>query len=404
MAGRTVAAVRAGVARSAPLRTSRHAPDYGLFAVVAVLVVLGLLMVYSSSYAVAAYDYDDPHYIIRRQLAWAIVGFGALIVLMNIDYHWLQRLAVPLMVVTLLALALVIIPGVGTEVNGARRWLGVGPLTGQPSELAKLAVLVYMAAWLAAKGDDLKHFSLGVVPFVAIVSLVGGLILAEPDLGTAVMIGVITGTLFFVAESRLVHVLYLAAGALGAGLVLVLTAGYRMDRIFSFTSAEADPSGVGFQTLQLLVAFGSGGLWGLGLGVSRQKFFYVPGAYNDGVMSIVGEELGFVGAVAVLALFALLLWRAAWVAHRAPDGFGALLVTGVIAWIGIQALINIAGVTRMIPLTGIPLPFLSAGGSALATTLAAVGIVLSVSRYADHGGRAPEAEVRGAVRESEAAR
>jgi cell division protein FtsW len=356
-----------------------HGPDWLLLAVVVTLVLFGLIAVYSSSYAYAEFEFEDPNYFAKRQAVWAGFGFLALLVLMLSDYRWLRWFAPPIVLVSILLLAAVV--GFGDHVNGARRWISIGPLSAQPSEFAKFAVLIYLSAWLAAKGEIVRNFQLGVLPFMFITAVTGALVIVQPDLGTTIMIIAISGTLFFVANSKLTHFLGLTFGSLALGGLLILVSGYRMDRSASFTSAEADPSGLGFQTLQLLVAFGSGGVWGLGLGVSRQKFLYIPGSHTDGVMAIVGEELGFVGVVAILALFGVLLWRAALIAHRAPDTFGSLLATGVIAWIGFQLIINVAGVTRMIPLTGIPLPFLSSGGSALFSTMAAIGVLLSVSRY-----------------------
>jgi cell division protein FtsW len=397
--GRGVRGARGSSASTSTWVVRRRPPDYVLFALVTTLVVFGLIVVYSSSYAYAAFEFDDPNYFFRRQAVWAVLGLGVMLVFMNIDYRWLRHLAVPLIAVTIVLLAVVL--AVGEDVNGARRWITIGPFGGQPSELAKFAVLIYMSAWLVAKGETVRDFQMGVAPFLAIVALVGGLVMAEPDLGTTFMIAIITGTLFFVAQSRLSHVLLLATGTLLAGGVLILTSGYRSDRITSFWAPESDPSGLGLQTLQLLVAFGSGGIWGLGLGVSRQKFLYIPGAHTDGVMAIVGEELGFVGVVMVLLLFAGVIWRAAWIAHRAADKFGSLLATGIISWLGFQLLINVAGVSNLIPLTGIPLPFLSYGGSALAATMAAIGVLLSISRYAALG--EPEVTPRGAVPASAAA-
>lgn len=379
-----------------PWVARRHAPDYVLLAVVTTLVLFGLIAVYSASYAYAEFEFEDANYFIKRQLLWACVGFVVLVALMNLDYRWLRWLAIPI-----IGTAIVMLIGVhvvGDDAYGAKRWITIGSFSAQPSEFAKFAVLLYMSAWLAAKGEAVSDFQMGFVPFVFIVACVGGLVMAQPDLGTTVMIVAITGTLFFVAKSKLIHIFWLVIASGMSGLLLIALSGYRMDRIASFRAAESDPSGLGFQTLQLLVAFGSGGVWGLGLGVSRQKFLYIPGAHTDGVMAIVGEELGFVGLVVVLMLFVVLVWRAAMIAHRAPDTFGSLLATGTIAWIGVQLLINIAGVTRMIPLTGIPLPFLSSGGSALAATMAAVGVLLSVSRYTAIP--EPTTSPRGAVRSS----
>ena len=361
----------------------RHAPDYGLLTTVLVLLIVGLIFVYSSSYVLAEVEYDDPNHFIKRQFMFAVLGLIGLVTVMQFDYRHLRRLSPLLMLGALLGLGAVLVPGVGVESNGALRWIQVGPLPPvQPSEFAKLAVLIYMAAWLASRGDALRDFSLGVLPFVGMVGLVGALVMLEPDLGTTVMIAIIAGTLFFIAGARLVHVITLAASGIFAATLLILAGGYRMDRILSFTDAESDPTGVGFQTLQLLVAFGSGGVWGLGLGVSRQKFFYVPGSHTDGVLAIIGEEIGFVGVLVVLALFLVLFWRAWLIMRRAPDTFGSLIAAGVLVWFAFQLLINVGGVTRLIPLTGIPLPFLSAGGSSLLVSLIAVGLLLSVSRYA----------------------
>ncbi len=371
----------------------RHAPDYGLLTAVLVLLIVGLIFVYSSSYVLAEVKYGDPNHFIKRQLIFALLGLTGLAIVQQFDYRHLRRLSPLLMLGALLALGAVLVPGMGVESNGALRWIQVGPLPPvQPSEFAKLAVLIYMAAWLASRGDALRDFSLGVLPFVG---MVGALVMLEPDLGTTVMIAIITGTLFFIAGARLVHVVTLAASGIFAAVLLILAGGYRMDRILSFTDAESDPTGVGFQTLQLLVAFGSGGVWGLGLGVSRQKFFYVPGSHTDGVLAIIGEEIGFVGVLVVLALFVVLFWRAWLIMRRAPDAFGSLIAAGVLAWFAFQLLINVGGVTRLIPLTGIPLPFLSAGGSSLLVSLIAIGLLLSVSRYAAF---APEPEQPRGVR------
>ncbi|HRC61614.1 MAG TPA: putative lipid II flippase FtsW [Dehalococcoidia bacterium] len=379
----------------------RHGPDYLLLAVLTVLLVIGLIAVYSSSYALGYAQFGDPNFFIKKQVLFAVLGLVGMFIAMNVDYRILMKLSPLLMLFALLGLAAVLLPGIGFEQNGARRWVALGPLPPlQPSEFAKVAVLIYMAAWLAAKGETVKDFSLGVMPFVGMVGLIGALIMLEPDMGTAMMVALITGTLFFVAGARLTHLLALVGSGLVMAVILILSHGYRADRLLAFTSAEDDPTGVGFHALQMLVAFGSGGIGGLGLGVSRQKFFYVPGSHTDGVLAIVGEELGFIGVVVVLLLFVVLLARGLRIAMRAPDRFGSLLATGVIAWIALQLLINVGGVTRSIPLTGIPLPFLSYGGSSLMALLTAVGVLLSVSRYAaiDDPERLPP--TRGVVRPS----
>ena len=348
------------------------------------LVVLGLLMVYSSSFAVGLLAYDNANYFVLRQAMWAAIGIGGMLVLMRLDYHWLRTISPLLMLVAIVALVAVLVPGIGLERNGAQRWIAMGPLPPvQPSEFAKLALIIYVAAWLSGKGTYIRSFALGFVPFVTMVGIVAGLILLEPDMGTASVVVLITVTLFFIAGASLTHLLALVGIGGVAAVFLIMTAGYRAERLMAFLRPEDDPSGIGFHTIQLLIALGSGGISGLGLGASRQKFFYIPSAHTDGIFAVVGEELGFIGAMGVLLLFALLIYRGFRVLLRSSDEFGALLATGIICWISYQALINVGGISRAIPMTGIPMPFLSYGGSALATLLAAVGILLSISRYAN---------------------
>jgi len=360
-----------------------HAPDYLLLTVVLLLSVIGIIAVYSASYALGQRQFNDPNFFVKRQAIFMVAGLLIMAVTMRLPYHALMRLSPLVMLAAVAGLALVLVPGIGYEQNGARSWIRIGSIPPlQPSEFAKFGVIVYLAAWLTAKGDQLKDFSLGVVPFVAMVGFVAALIMLEGDLGTTIVVGAITGTLFFIAGARLTHTLTLATSAvLAAGVLLATGDQYRMDRLTSFLHAENDPQGTGFHTLQLLVAFGSGGIDGLGLGVSRQKFFYIPGAHTDGVLAIIGEELGFIGACMVIGLFMLLLARGWMVVKRADGQFGSLMAAGILAWIAFQALINIGGVTRLMPLTGIPLPFVSYGGTALLAIFAATGVLLSISRY-----------------------
>jgi cell division protein FtsW len=355
-------------------------PDYAILVTTLALVVIGLIFVYSSSFAIALQEYNDVNYFLLRQLGAALIGLVAMFTLMRIDYRKL-RLVSPLLML-LAVLSLVAVLAMGTEVNGARRWITLGGLPPfQPSEFAKLAVIIYIAAWLASRGREVKTFALGLAPFILLVGLVAALILMEPDTGTAAIVVMATVALFFLAGGSMTHVFTLAGIGLVAGVLLVIGGEYRADRVLAFTSAEDDPSGIGFHTLQLLIALGSGGWEGLGLGVSRQKFFYIPGAHTDGVFAIIGEETGFVGAMIVIGLFAYLIYRGFKVAMNARDEFGAYLAMGVICWISFQALINVGGITRSIPLTGIPLPFVSYGGSSLIMIMAGVGILLNVSRY-----------------------
>jgi cell division protein FtsW len=345
------------------------------------LVMLGLLAVYSSSFAVGYLAYGDTNYFVTRQAVFALVGVGALVLFMRMDYRHLRAISVPMMVIALVGLLAVLTPGIGVERNGASRWLVLGPLSLQPSEFAKLALIVYISAWLASRGSDINRFSLGFVPFVLMVGVVGGLVIAEPDMGTTIIILLTASTLFFVAGAPLTHLALLIAvgGAISYGVII--SKDYQLDRLASFVSPESDPQGIGFHIIQLLIALGSGGPVGLGWGASRQKFFYLPSAHTDGVFAILGEELGFIGLMAVLGLFAFFLYRAVRVTMRSRDQFAVLLGIGIVSWIAYQTLINIGGITRTIPLTGVPLPFLSYGGSSLISVLAGVGILLSLSRY-----------------------
>jgi len=361
-------------------------PDILILLCVGILTIGGLVIVYSASFAVGLNDYNDVNYFIVRQAMGAAAGAVAMVVLARFDYHRLAGLSPLILLACLVGLAAVLIPGIGVNANGAHRWIQIGPLPPvQPSEFAKLAMVIYIAAWLAAKGEQVKTISLGVIPFILMVGLVGGLIMAEPDMGTFLVIVLTTSTMFFIAGASLSHVIALALGGLSGGLLLIAVEPYRWERLKSFFGAENDPEGKGFQILQLLIALGSGGLRGIGLGESRQKFFYIPGAHTDGIFAIVGEELGFIGAMIVLILFAVLIFRGFRTAVKANDEFGFLLAVGITCWIAYQAVINIGGITRSLPLAGIPLPFISYGNSAMIATLAAVGVLLSISRYGSGG-------------------
>ena len=393
------------VADTGRLRTTQ--PDYLLLGLVVGLVAVGLLIVYSSSFALGLLAFDDANYFVIRQAIWAVIGLALLLSVMRLDYRWLRSISPLLMLIAIVSLVAVLVPGLGVERGGAQRWIAIGPLPAvQPSEFAKLALIIYVAAWLSGKDTVVRSFALGFAPFVFMVGIVAGLILLEPDTGTAAVLILTTVTLFFIAGASLSHLVALMGiGSVAAGF-LVLTSGYRLDRILAFLNPDSDPSGVGFHTLQLLIGLGSGGIEGLGLGASRQKFFYIPGSHTDGVFAVVGEELGFIGAMGVIILFAVLVYRGLRFVLHAQDDFGYLLAAGVVCWIAFQALINVGGITRAIPMTGIPMPFLSYGGSALASLLAGIGILLSVSRRATGPPKTGRSQQKGgrAVIEQEGAR
>ena len=349
------------------------------------LTITGLVAVYSASFVIGLADFGDSNHFIVRQAVWAAFGTLLLVAAAKTDYRKYRRLAVPIMGATILMLIAVLV--VGIDGGGARRWLGPGELSIQPAEFAKLTVIVYLSAWLCGKGDSIRSFEDGLVPFVIIIGLVGALIMLEPNLGTTLIILMITVTMFWVAGASIFQMGALFAAGFVAMALLATMAGYRADRLTTFFNANADPLGHGFQTLQTLIAMGNGGVTGLGLGASRAKFFYIPESHTDGVFAIIGEEMGLIAASAVLLLYMTLMVRGFQVARRARDDFGRLIATGITTWISVQALLNIGGITRVIPLTGVPLPFLSYGGSSLAAVMLAVGVLISISRYGeDRGG------------------
>lgn len=363
--------------------TARQAgrPDYVILALLALLLGVGIQAVYSASFALGLSDYDNAAYFVVRQGIWMVIGTVLMLVGMRIDYHRWKSLSPLLMLAVVVALVLVAVLGFGSSRYGATRSLNLAGLSVQPSEFAKLALIIYVSAWLASRGDKVRQFTSGVIPFVLIVGLVGGLVVMQPDLGTAVIIGVTTLTIFFLGGADLKHFALLVLAGLLAGAMLMLGTDYRSSRWEAFLYAEQDPAGKGFHILQLLIALGSGGILGLGPGASRQKFFYVPASHTDGIFAIIGEELGWVGALVILGLFVALTYRGFKIAVAAPDKFGALLAAGITCWIAFQALINIGGITRSIPFTGVPLPFISYGGSSLAALMAAMGILINVSKH-----------------------
>ena len=358
-------------------------PDWVLVGAVLALTAIGLVFVYSSSFALSLQLYGDTRFFITRQLIGATVGLAAFAGFAALDYRILRRAAVPLVMLALLGLVMVLIPGIGYEQNGARRWLQIPPLPAlQPSEFAKLAIIVYLAAWLASKGWQVRHPLQGLVPFLAMLAAVGALLMMEPDLGTFVAIAIVAAMMFLLAGAPWKHLfgVVLAGGA--AFATIVFGFGYGLDRVRGFFRAEEFSQEVGFQIVNLVTTLGSGGLTGVGIGESRQKFFYVPSAHADGVFAIIGEETGLLGALMLLGIMAILIYRGIRTAINAPDRFGTLLAFGIVGWFAVQAFLNIAGITRMSFLTGIPLPFLSFGGSALISALAGAGVLVAISRRA----------------------
>jgi cell division protein FtsW len=348
---------------------------------VAVLLATGIGMVYSSSFVVAQNEFGNGAYFLIRHAIFVAIGLVGLAVVARLDYHRLQGVAFPFYVVSLILLGIVLIPGLGTASYGASRWLTLGPLpTLQPSELAKLAVVIYLATWIARVGGDIHRLTFGTIPFAIILSLSAVLVLRGPDLGTTVVLVLTAASVFFMAGANLLHALL---GVVLCCVILfnvVLSSGYKVDRIQAFLNPWADPSGVGWHTTQALIALGSGGFSGLGLGDSRQKYYYVPNAHTDSIFAIIGEEIGFIGTLMVVAMFLLIAWRGLTIAMVARDVLGRALAAGATLLIVWQGLINMAVVSHLVPNTGVPLPLVSYGGNATIVSLVAVGLVLSVSR------------------------
>jgi cell division protein FtsW len=346
----------------------------------AFLVLGGLVMVLSASSISAYAQFGDSFVFFQRQAAYAVVGVAALMVTSRMRYRAWQRLAVPLLVLTLGLLTLVLHPAAGVSAYGSSRWLSLGPVTVQPSEIAKLTLVVVTAAILTWKWGRLHEAGHLALPLLPVVLMVGAMIMLQPDLGTTL---IVTGTVFLMVFAAGVRLRYLVAtGIVGGaiGMALIFSADYRRVRFLSFLDPWADATNTGYQLVQSLIALGSGGWFGVGLGASRQKWLYVPNAHTDFIFSILGEELGLVGELAVLLAFGVLIFAGIRIATRAPDVFGRLLAAGIVSWFGLQALVNLGAVTGLLPITGVPLPFLSYGGSSLVVSLAAVGILWNIAR------------------------
>ncbi len=355
--------------------------DYVFLGLTAAIVVLGLVFLTSASSVIAFQKWGDSYHLIKRQLLFGLLpGFVLAFVLARVPYERLRRLALPALVCSFALLVLVFLPGLGASYGGARRWLRLGAFLLQPAELVKLGFLVYLAAWLERLGPEVRSFTRGFVPFVFTLGAVLSLIVLQPDIGTMTVVAVSSVVVFFVAGSRASHLALFALGG-GALLWLVLTfAPYRAQRLTVFLHPELDPQGIGYHVNQALLAVGSGGWFGVGLGYSRQKYAYLPEVTSDSVFAIMAEEIGFVFTFGFLVLVAAFLFRGFRIAARAPDPFGRYLATGIVVWLGWQTCINVASMLSLLPLTGVPLPFVSAGGTALATSLAGIGILLSISR------------------------
>jgi len=350
--------------------------DWELVFVVFVLALFGLLMVYEASSASAMRDFGDKFYYLKDQLVWFGVGSVFLFFLSFFNYRLLHNLSIFLLVGQIILLMAVFIPGLGIESLGAKRWLSLGVLSFQPAELAKLVMVIYLASWFSSL--EKRRF----LAFMMLFLLVVGLVLLEPDMGTAMVLSFLSLALYFFSGARLFNFFILLPAGILAILGAIIAAPYRLARLTTFFNLRSDLLGASYHINQVLIALGSGGFWGLGLGQSRQKFEYLPEAMTDSIFAIVGEELGFVGAGLLILAFLYLVYRGYKIACGASDNLGRLMAMGITCYLGGQTIINLAAMVSLIPLTGVPLPFISYGGTALIVEMSAVGILLNISKRA----------------------
>jgi cell division protein FtsW len=351
----------------------------------ALLTLIGLVMVLSASSVSSYAQYGSSFLFFKRQALYAVVGTAALGVTAHVRYRAWQRLWVPLLALAGALLVLVLHPAAGTVAGGSARWIAFGPVTIQPSEMAKLAVVTFTAAILVRKWKHLHDPVHVALPLLPVLAAVCGLILLQPDLGTAVLIAGIATVVLYVAGVRFRYLISSVVVGGGLAAVLVLSHHYQRVRLLAFLNPWKDPMNTGYQVVQSLIGLGSGGLFGVGLGASRQKWMYIPNAHTDFIFSILGEELGLIGELVVLLLFAMLIYAGIRIAVGARDPFGRLLAAGIAGWIGLQTLVNLGTVTGLLPVTGVPLPLVSFGGSSLVVTLAAIGILVNIGRSPPRG-------------------
>lgn len=372
------AGVRVSRQRSEALRPLlRYDPL--LLAAVLLLLAFGVVMVYSASAVYAGARLGDGLWFFKRQAAGAGIGLAALLAMIKIGYRRLEPLAVPLVLISLALLVLLHVPGLGHAAGGALRWMRLGPVVFQPSEIAKLALILWLARSLARKQDRIRVFAVGFLPHLVMLGVFALLLLLEPDFGTVVVLAAVTFALLFVAGTRSAWLLGVAGALAPIAAILVWRSPYRLQRILTFLDPWKDPQGHGYQTIESLLGFGAGGSFGVGLGESHQKLFFLPAAHTDFILSIIGEELGFAGVAAVLLLFAIIVWRGLKAAHAAPDAFGCWLALGITLLLSLEAIVNAGMALALLPTKGMALPFISYGMTSEICSCIAAGILLSIS-------------------------
>ncbi|WP_379131548.1 stage V sporulation protein E [Paenibacillus sp. sgz500958] len=363
------------------MNKTRPAPDIWLLIPILALLVIGMVMVYSAGSVLGFRNYGDSFYFVKRQLLFAGFGLIAMYVTANTEYRVWKGFAKAGLIVCFILLVMVLIPGIGVVRGGARSWLGISSFGIQPSEFMKMGMILFLANWLGREDYDITSFTRGLLPPLGLIGSAFGLIMLQPDLGTGTVMMGATLMMVYTAGARMKHLLSLGVAGLAGFVALIAAAPYRLQRITAFLDPWSDPLGAGYQIIQSLYAIGPGGLGGLGLGMSRQKYSYVPEPQTDFIFSILAEELGFIGGLTVLLLFLILIWRGMRVAMSLPDRFGSYLAVGIVCMVAVQVVINIGVVIGLMPVTGITLPLISYGGSSLTLMLTALGILLNLSRY-----------------------
>lgn len=358
----------------------RHV-DYPLLTIILILTVAGLLIIASASVVLSQDNFGTPYYYVLHHALAVLVGLAVMAVAQFIPYKFWKRLALPLLILSLLLVAAVFVPQLGAKFGGATRWLRVGPVTIQPSEILKLSLILYLANWLDARKGRVGGITSSFIPFLAIMGFVGFLLVQQRDIGTLLVIGGSAVILYFIGGGKVSQIIAFVLLAAAGMFIVVRIAPYRFNRLLVFFNPGLDPQGIGYHINQALIAIGSGGFWGRGFGQSIQKFNYLPEPIGDSIFAIVVEEFGFIGGLAVGLLFFIFFFRSIIIVRRTPDFFGKLVVTGITSLITLQAFINMAAISGLLPLTGIPLPFISYGGTSIVLTLTMVGIALNISRH-----------------------
>jgi len=370
------------------VKKSSH-PDYILVMVAVVLLILGILVLASVSASLSQEKFGTTYYFLNRQILWIILGIILAFLAFKIRLNFLKKWAPLLLLINLILLAMVFLPKIGIGLGGADRWINLGPISFQPSEFLKLTFILYLAAWLTSRtphqrksglGQTEKAFSQTLIAFLIVMGIISLFLIFQPDISTLGLIVLVAALMYFLTNTPLWHSILIILIGLGALLTLTKLAPYRAARLLVFLKPETDPMGIGYQIKQSLIAVGSGGILGLGLGMSRQKFGFLPGSVSDSIFAIFSEETGLIGCLILISLFLIFLWRGFKIAKECKDKFSQLTALGISSWIILQAFVNIGSMIGILPLTGIPLPFISYGGSALITELIGVGILLNISK------------------------